>query len=72
MKYNVECLYCGKKWVGHFYGKPPGEERCPICKDKNLKYKSYDDSLIDYYVGCPEFIKEKEDYSLPTYYDTLD
>lgn len=40
MYLDLECLYCGKKWVEQFYYKDSVKDvRCSTCKDKNIKVK---------------------------------
>jgi hypothetical protein len=62
----LECLYCGHKWEKNAYNAISLEsERCPRCKDSNLKVKELSKSKVDYYVGCPPFPKKEEDSGWP-------
>jgi len=68
MEIAFECTYCGKKWSERFYNQYSAQnQRCSVCNDKNLKYKSVEESKINYYEGSPPFpvkedtVKEDED-----------
>ena len=61
MKLELECTYCGHRWVKDFYNKHSAtHERCPHCKDSNLKARDVKESKVDYYQGCPPFPEKKE------------
>lgn len=75
MKYYIECLYCGHKWTENLYREPSNDSRCGVCRDLMLKYKSEGQSKVDYYEGCPAFVKkpkDDEDLFPHLYYDSLD
>lgn len=62
MKIELECLYCGHKWIETAYNvRYLADKRCPICNDRNLKHRDTSQQSIDYYKGCPPFEDDKED-----------
>lgn len=60
MPFDLECLYCGKKWRENYfssYSKP----RCGVCNDRNIRIKEVlPHEKIDYYEGCPPYEDKKE------------
>ena len=60
MKVEIECLYCGHRWVETIYGRESLVGKvCTKCKSQDLKAKDAT-SKIDYYKGAPEFVKPKK------------
>lgn len=58
MPFDLECLYCGKKWQENYFTKY-NYPRCSVCKDKNIKIKEIrDHEKVDYYEGCPPYENE--------------
>jgi hypothetical protein len=54
------CQYCGKDWQVSVYSMASIQgERCPTCKDQNIRVRDLSKSDIDYYQGAPAF-SEKE------------
>lgn len=64
MKVELECTYCGHKWIYEGYNRLSiVSEKCKKCKDANLKAKDLDVSKIDYYAGSPPFADEFEKWN---------
>lgn len=54
--FRIECTYCGHTWKEELFYQPENK-RCPICKDKELKYLSTKDDKTDVY-GYNDRIEE--------------
>jgi len=62
MEVEIECLYCGHKWTKTVFNKAfLDTEKCPDCRDTNLKIRDIATAKIDAYKGCPPF-PQKETY----------
>lgn len=64
MKMLLICKYCDHHWQHYVYDD--SKTICPVCGDKNIRFKDMNDTKVDYYIGCPPFPKTETVY--PDYY----
>lgn len=63
MKVQLECMYCGHKWVEEVYNKSSIDSKTCTkgnCGDSNLIVRDLNASKIDAYKGCPPFPEPKK------------
>jgi hypothetical protein len=64
MTYQTICNYCGD--IKFYKKEAPTSNRCRVCESV-LRLREHES--VDYYVGCPPFLDEKQEL---TYGELLD
>lgn len=58
MKLKIICRYCDYSRIGEWYSKPKSLT-CDKCNSRDLTIRDYEDTVVDYYVGCFPFPKKR-------------
>lgn len=68
MKVQLECTYCGHKWIETIYNRSATETmtcKHGNCRDSNLIVRDLTTTKVDYYAGSPPFPEKAKDNGYP-------